>query len=213
MVVHTVRRIPIPAGLYPYRRSLENFLRKRAMLLHDKVATINVVYSNQRSSETVKYFWNEYSPHLVYRNPEKQIFKTTIGNGPTGIKVCFETGQMVFLDGDKDFVNPKPITQLVEEFMKIAGCNDLEYSERVSPATTKSWTMPKVECICQIRGQCPCPKMINIPASIYHRAIENGPRDRFGRVVDLNEMPEGTTQICSPANRKYYMTHDKPTKY
>ena len=210
-----MRRITEPAGMYPYRRYLDHFLRKRAMLLHKKVAAVNVVYSNHYSSETVKYFWNEFSPHLVYRNQETQIFKTSIGNGPTGIKVCFENGRVVFLDGDEDFVKPKPITQLVEEFMKIAGCNDLEYKERTTPKSTRSWTLPKAECICQIRGQCPCPKYVDLPMSVYFKPIEGGPKHMYApsMSVDLNEFPEGTTQIFSPAGKQYFMTYNQPKKY
>ena len=208
-----MRRIGEPKGMYPYRRYLENFLRKRAMLLTEQVAAVNVVYSNQYSSETVKYFWNELSPHLVYRNQNKQIFKTTIGNGPTGIKVCFENGRVVFLDGDENFVKPKPITQLVEEFMKIAGCSDLEYQERITPENKRSWSIPEAKCICEIRGQCPCPKYVDLPMSVYASSIEGGPRHRMAPVVDMNEFPEGTTQIFSPAVKKHYMTHNMPKKY
>ena len=212
MVVQTVRRIAAPKGTYPYRRSLKDFLRKRALLLHENVATVNVVYSEDKSSETVKYFWNEYSPHLVYRNPEKQIFKTQSERGATGIKICFESGRHVFLDGDKDFVKPKPITQLVSEFVKIAGCNELEYKERVAPDDKCSWSTRDAKCVCEIRGQCPCSRMVALPKPIYHKPIEHGPRDGFGRVFDLEAMPEGTTQIFAP-NTKYFMIHDQQKKY
>lgn len=126
--------------------------------------------------------------------------------------MCFEDGRVVFLDGDKDCVNPKPITQLVKQFMKIAGCNDVEYRDKVAPPNTASWGMEGVRCVCQIRGQCPCSKMIDLPTSVYYRPIENGPRDHFGRVVDLSELPEGTSQICCP-NSKYFMLHDKQQVY
>ena len=212
MVIQTVRKIAEPRGTYPYRRSLKDFLRKRAMLLHEHVAAVNVVYSEAQSSETVKYFWNEYSPHLVFRNPNKQIFSTARERGPTGIKVCFESGRHVFLDGDEDYVNPKPISQLVAEFVKVAGCNEVEYRERVAPDSETSWTTPGARCVCDIRGQCPCPRMVDLPHVAYHKPIEHGPRDTFGRVYDFQSMPEGTTQIFVPKN-SYFMIHDKPKKY
>ena len=218
MPVHKIGKISIKAGMYPYRRSLDHFLRKRTLLLHEGVAAVNVVYSNHHASETVKFFWNEYSPHLIFRNPETQIYKSTIGNGPTGIKIYFDNlEEPVLLDGDLDFKEPKPITQLVEEFIKVAGCNELEYEERTSAENTNSWSTPDKSCICKVRGQCPCSRKINLPRCVYGlvKKTGSGPVDRFNRTIDLDSTtPEGTNMICSPMDKKaYYMSHDKDIKY
>ena len=73
--------------------------------------------------------------------------------------------------------------------------------------------MPEAKCICEIRGQCPCPKFVDLPMSVYNRPIEGGPRHMLAPSVDMNEFPEGTTQIFSPVHKKHFMTHDQKKKY
>ena len=214
MVLHKVRQIAEPAGTYPFRRELEHFLRKRAMVLHERVAAVDIIFSEtQKTSETTRYFWNEYSPHLVYRNPEIQILKTTPRFATPSIRVVFEHRDPVLIPGCINQDSAKPITTLVSQFMEIAGANEMELERKIKGE--RSWGGEDVECICDVRGQCPCPKKVKLPENIYTRNADHGPRDSFGRVVSEDKLPpEVSTWMFSPAARdKRYMTYNEEKKY
>eukprot|EP00116_Pleurobrachia_bachei_P014198 sb/3474460/ len=66
----------------------------------------------------------------------------------------------------------------------------------------RSWGGENVQCICDVRGQCPCPKKVDLPENIYAWTADHGPRDSFGRVVDEDLLPpEVSTWMFSPAAR------------
>ena len=189
------------------------------MVLNDKVCAAKVSFrENCQLSQTTKYFWDEYSPHLVYRNPDKQFFKCTTEVEYPKIDIIFNNGKTFMLLGCSQFKDPKPIFSLVNEFISVAGYNDIEYEKLVKSGHNKrndhSWTTCGVNCICKIRGQLPCPHSLKFPRPMRQCQDKMyGTRSSFGHPIKIDDLPEGTTHIFSPIEKRHYLTFDKPKRY
>ena len=157
-------------------------------------------------SDGLKYFWNEHIPHIVYRNPDIQIYSNTHQSSP-GINVIFDDGRDVHLPcGDKT------TDSILDQFVLLAAANEVELERRAAAgAATEGPKGLKFKCICQIRGQCPCSERVLVPKALFKPIYqEPGLKTPWADVVDEESLPEGTNTLFRP---KDWYLNDPVEKY
>nr|XP_056719118.1 28S ribosomal protein S25, mitochondrial [Euleptes europaea] len=152
-------------GRFPIRRTLQYLSQGDVVFKNSvKVMTVNYNTSGELSEGARKFvFFN--IPQIQYKNPWVQIVMFRNMTPSPFLKFYLEGGEQVLVD-----VEEKTNKDIVQHIKKILGKSEetlqKETQEKMKlrhPATFGPRKYHLRECMCEIKGQIPCPGKVPLP--------------------------------------------------
>ncbi|XP_015280757.1 PREDICTED: 28S ribosomal protein S25, mitochondrial [Gekko japonicus] len=174
-------------GRFPIRRTLQ-YLNQGDVVFKNSVKVMTVNYNTfGELGEGARKFVFFNIPQIQYKNPWVQIMMFKNMTPSPFIKFYLDSGEQVLVD-----VEEKTNKEIVQHIKKIIGKSEetLEKEAREKmklrhPATFGPKKYHLRECMCEIKGQIPCPGKVPLPKEMtgkYKAAMKENAASEAGSV-------------------------------
>lgn len=150
-------------GKAPIRRTME-YLNAGKLMLKDKVKIMTVNYNTHgEHHDGARDFVFWYLPQIQYKNPSVQIATFKNMTPSPFMKFYLDDGNQMLVD-----IDGKTKEEVQEHLLKVIGKTDLVLAaealkkEKKDNPANFGHACDKA-CMCEIRGQIPCPGVIPLP--------------------------------------------------
>ncbi|XP_030061462.1 small ribosomal subunit protein mS25 [Microcaecilia unicolor] len=169
-------------GRFPIRRTLQ-YLQKGEIVFKSTVKVMTVNYNTHGElSEGARKFVFFNIPQIQYKNPWVQIMMFKNMTPSSFLKFYLDSGEQVLVD-----IEDKNNCDIVHHVKKILGKSEatLKAEEQAKmmtshPAHFGPRKYYQRECICEVEGQVPCPRLVPLPKELtgkYKAAQRAAERD------------------------------------
>ncbi|XP_017360563.1 28S ribosomal protein S25, mitochondrial [Cebus imitator] len=169
-------------GRFPIRRTLQ-YLNQGNVVFKDSVKVMTVNYNTRGElGEGARKFVFFNIPQIQYKNPWVQIMMFKNMTPSPFLRFYLDSGEQVLVD-----VETKSNKEIMEHIRKILGKTEETLREEEEekkqlshPANFGPRKYCLRECICEVEGQVPCPRLVPLPKEMtgkYKAALKANAQD------------------------------------
>ncbi|XP_032118250.1 28S ribosomal protein S25, mitochondrial [Sapajus apella] len=169
-------------GRFPIRRTLQ-YLNQGNVVFKDSVKVMTVNYNTRGElGEGARKFVFFNIPQIQYKNPWVQIMMFKNMTPSPFLRFYLDSGEQVLVD-----VETKSNKEIMEHIRKILGKTEKTLREEEEekkqlshPANFGPRKYCLRECICEVEGQVPCPRLVPLPKEMtgkYKAALKAKAQD------------------------------------
>ena len=156
----------MPKGRFPFRRTIE-FLSSGNTILQQRIKTVAVAFTPQKTSKGLRDFILRDLPRVQYKNPQIQFVCFRDKYEFPQINFYFDGGDNLMID-----VENKSVDEIMSLVEMAGGATETElmkrkeekYPGRENPANFGKYG--HCFCICEKPGQVPCPSRVPMEKTV-----------------------------------------------